>query len=87
MNTRPCDEADFDRFFEDEALFKVLWPFHTCLDNPEDYVLKGSHDTLLTGGENLLWEIERCTGFDYCRQDEEIDEFIKSWNLIFVFNL
>ena len=85
LKTRRCIEDDYDKFFNIEDQKKFFWPLRTCLNDPADYKIQGSFENL-QGGQTLTWQLDKCTGFDYCKEDEEIEEFLRTYMMVFDYN-
>ena len=61
-------------------MFKSL----TCLADKTKLGLKGG--TYEIEGSIVIISVKTCKGHDYCRSEEEIDQFIATHSLVFAMN-
>ena len=59
-------------------------PNMKCFEDLTDLDLKGN--ILEIAGKSLSVEVTTCKGHDYCRSEEEIDQFVATHTLFTIFN-
>ena len=73
----PCNESDVfaDPIESQKKRNGIQWVRTKgfCLDNSDKISIYGNWDSIEY--QSVLLQISRCTGFDYCKDDEEYEKF------------
>ena len=56
----------------------------TCLADLSELQINGN--VYQTNGARVMFQVTTCKGHDYCRSEEEIDRFVESHSLYFIYN-
>ena len=55
-----------------------------CFDDPSDIQLYG--EPVDMSASTVMLEINKCLGKDYCKNEEEIDQFLADKRLVIIYN-